>query len=363
MVLKCNYLPITAFISTPITMKILQLRKQVTRLRPLLSNLTLPRPISAVQTRFRSSQTGILAVYLVLSLVLTLHNKIVIDRVQSSSTTSSKQALTRKIQFPYPFLLTAVHAAASQVGTALLLSLSFFQSTADHLVLTGSRDHAYALLYIVNISLSNASLRMVTVPFHQVIRSTTPVFTIAIQRLFLGTSCPSSIYASLVPVVVGVMLTTDGEYNATMLGIILTFTGAFSAALKAVITNRFMKGSSPLHLLHRISGLACIYALIVAWVNGELMMFWGSVSRAGWQVTLTCLLINGTIAFVLNVASFVANAHIGPLAMTVAANLKQASSVILAVSIWDIRIKLMQVLGIALTFAGGIVFALAKGGK
>ena len=59
---------------------------------------------------------------------------------------------------------------------------------------------AFSVLYTINIAVSNISLNMVTVPFHQVVRATTPVFTIMLNVIFLGKSNSTMVYVSLVPV-------------------------------------------------------------------------------------------------------------------------------------------------------------------
>jgi drug/metabolite transporter (DMT)-like permease len=70
---------------------------------------------------------------------------------------------------------------------------------------------------------------MVTVPFHQVIRATTPVFTILLNVMFLSKRYSAAIYLSLAPVILGVALATLGEYNYSTMGFILTLLGTFLA--------------------------------------------------------------------------------------------------------------------------------------
>jgi drug/metabolite transporter (DMT)-like permease len=67
---------------------------------------------------------------------------------------------------------------------------------------------AFSSLYTINIAVSNLSLNLVTVPLHQVVRSTTPLFTILISILMFGKSYLFQTYMSLVPVVIGVCLAT-----------------------------------------------------------------------------------------------------------------------------------------------------------
>lgn len=113
---------------------------------------------------------------------------------------------------------------------------------------------AFSFLYTINIvtltylyliinnfiitfqAISNVSLSMVTVPFHQVVRATTPVFTILLSILFLSKRFSVSIYISLIPVIVGVALATMGEYNFSAMGFVLTLLGTFLAGKCECIT-------------------------------------------------------------------------------------------------------------------------------
>jgi drug/metabolite transporter (DMT)-like permease len=67
---------------------------------------------------------------------------------------------------------------------------------------------AFSSLYTINIAVSNLSLNLVTVPLHQVVRSTTPLFTILISVCLFGKSYLFETYMSLVPVIIGVCLAT-----------------------------------------------------------------------------------------------------------------------------------------------------------
>jgi hypothetical protein len=136
-------------------------------------------------------------------------------------------------------------------------------------------------------------------------------------------------------VVLGVAFATFGDYNYTMLGFVLTVLGTVLAAIKTVVTNRVQVGKLKLHpldLLLRMSPLAFIQTMIYSYVTGEM---------------------TGVIAFFLNVVSFTANKKTSALTMTVAGNVKQVLSIVLAVMIFNLNISFMNLCGIMLTLAGG----------
>ncbi|KAI9470054.1 MAG: triose-phosphate transporter family-domain-containing protein [Benjaminiella poitrasii] len=214
----------------------------------------------------------------------------------------------------------------------------------------------FSILYTINIAISNVSLALVSVPFHQVVRAMTPVFTVILSILFLRKSYPQQIYYSLIPVVFGVGFATRDEYTFTYMGFFLTVLGAILASVKTIVTNRIQVGRlklNPLDLLFRMSPLAFIQCLVYAHLTGELVSI-QVFAKDNITVSLASgLLLNGLIAFALNIVSFTANKKTSALTMTVAGNVKQVLSIVLSVVIFDYVINLMNAFGILLTLVGG----------
>jgi hypothetical protein len=73
---------------------------------------------------------------------------------------------------------------------------------------------------------------MVSIPFHQIMRSTCPVFTVLIYRLRYRRNYSTMTYLSLIPIVIGVGFATYGDYYFTRTGFILTLLGVVLASIK-----------------------------------------------------------------------------------------------------------------------------------
>ncbi|WVO16811.1 hypothetical protein L204_104497 [Cryptococcus depauperatus] len=281
-----------------------------------------------------------LGMYFVLNLGLTLFNKFVL------------------VSFPFPYTLTGLHALSGCAGCYIALERGVF--TPSHLT---QKENiilaAFSILYTINIAVSNLSLQLVTVPFHQVVRASTPLFAILISTVFLGSSFSFIKLISLLPVVAGVGFATYGDYYFTAWGLVLTLLGTFLAALKTVVTNLIQTGGGgrlklhPLDLLMRMSPLAFIQCTIFSILTGELsrvQAFGATQMTSGKAVAL---LVNGIIACGLNIVSFTANKKAGALTMTVSANCKQVLTIALAVILFNIPITPTNGIGIALTLIGG----------
>ncbi|KAI9459120.1 triose-phosphate transporter family-domain-containing protein [Lactarius psammicola] len=343
-----------------------------------------------ISVAFRAARAGVsniasyqafwLGSYFILNLVLTLYNKILL------------------VSFPYPYTLTAVHAIFGLVGGTCLRLQNVYQPKSlwgsDYVLLL-----AFSFLYSINIAVSNASLDLVTVPFHQVVRATTPFFTTVLSWQLINARFNRYQLSSMFLVILGVCLATYGDYYFTAWGLILTLFGTVLAALKTLATHEIQTASivarpikahprlyclrtpfgvatislaplprfrrhhlrlHPLDLLTRLSRLAVAQCVIYAYFFGEIdyVRQWFSRSNAVEQIIL--LSGNGIIACALNIVSFEANRRSGALAMGVAANVKQALTVICAVWFFRLTITPLNALGIALTLLGGGWYTVAE---
>ncbi|KAI5263826.1 TPT-domain-containing protein [Aureobasidium subglaciale] len=278
-----------------------------------------------------STKTKILCLglYFVMNLGLTLYNKAVLNN------------------FRFPWLVTTFHTSSAAVGCWLKLS---HVGSREQLILA-----AFSVLFTINIAISNVSLAMVSVPFHQIVRSTTPVATVLIYR-YLGRSYGTMTYISLIPIIAGVGLSTYGDYYATVLGASLTFLGVFLAALKTVATNKLLTGSlklPALELLFRMCPLAAVQSLLWATATGEVSRFLTFTAQGNLTTGLIfALLGNGFLAFLLNVTSFQTNKLAGALTLSVCGNVKQVLTVVLGIVVWDLVVRPMNALGMVVALAG-----------
>lgn len=291
---------------------------------------------------FRKKVTW-LSCYFCFNLLLTLHNKFTM------------------VAFPYPYILTGIHAFCNCVGTITLLVNGSFKLTRlnwkDSVAIC-----AFSILYSFNIAASNLSLEYVTVPVHQVIRSLTPLMVVIITLVALKGRFSRGVYYSLCLVSCGVGLATFGDYDFNSYGLMLTLLGAFLAAVKTVVTTSILKTSSklsPLDLLFYLSPLACLHMCIAAGISGETTRFLANMqSQSSLSYGLYVnLALNGAIAFGLNVVSFNANKNTGAVAISVAANVKQITTIVLAVFCFNLHIKPLNGAGIVLTLVGGAWYA------
>lgn len=201
---------------------------------------------------------------------------------------------------------------------------------------------------------------MVSVPFHQIMRSTCPVFTILIYRICYNRTYANGTYLSLVPVIFGVGLATFGDYYFSILGFFCTLLGVLLSSWKTVASNQFMTGNlalPALEILLRMSPLAALQSLLYAAAAGELTSFRAWIAEGNLTPSYALALAgNGFLAFLLNVSSFYTNKLAGALTVTVCANLKQCLTVVLGVVLFNVRVGLLNGVGMLVTLIGAAIY-------
>ncbi|KAJ1890714.1 hypothetical protein LPJ81_005887 [Coemansia sp. IMI 209127] len=276
-------------------------------------------------------------------------------------------------RFGFPWLVTAIHNLSCVIGMRSLAYTGYFTPA----VLDRHQIRLlwiFSVLYTINIAVSNVSLHYVTVPLHQIVRGTVPVFAVAISLVSADPPKYSlKVYLSLVPVVVGVGFATYGDkYSFSVLGFLLTLLGTVLAATKTVVTNSILVGKyklklSALDLLYQLSPMAFVQTLTWAFVAGEIspaLSFLNGYSKDGNEQSrvplYTALAVNGAIAFVLNIASFTASKNTSALAMTITGNVKVVLTVVLGCILFNVSLSPIGTFGVALTLAGGAAYSAVR---
>ncbi len=280
-----------------------------------------------------------LALYLVTNLTLTLYNKTMLN------------------QFPFPYALTAIHALSSLIGTSLLYASNRFIPRTLSPTEWGVVG-AFSVLYTVNIAVSNASLKEVSVPFHQNLRALIPFFTISISTILFGARYPRKTWISLIPVIFGVGLATYGDYSFSIIGFWMTLLGALLAALKTIATGKLQSGTLALgamDMLFKMSLLAFLQSAALSSFTSESSKFPPLTNEL-----ITELSMNGVLAFILNLVSFMTNKKLGALSMTVASNIKQVLTILLGIVLFNSKIGFVNVIGISITLLGGAWYGMIE---
>jgi hypothetical protein len=205
------------------------------------------RPTEPVASRTKT--LIYLATYFVMNLSLTFYNKAVMGSVCIRNLSNGSMELRRHV-VPIPvdsdsstyweccsgeFNLPDIRAfpadetdAARASGPSHVLTLIHVEHRNVKPVVASTHH----FLHVYNRALTSNLRAMVSVPFHQIMRATCPLFTILIYRIVFSRRYALITYLSIVPVMLGVGLATFGDYHFTAIGFTLTLIGVVLAAIK-----------------------------------------------------------------------------------------------------------------------------------
>lgn len=269
--------------------------------------------------------------------------------------TMMNKSLFSNFKFPFPEVICLVHMLSTAGGAWSLVSgLNYVRPASvsrDDLV----RLFLFSVVFNINIVLSTTSLSLVSVALHQVTRAAVPVSTALIAMVLQGKRFSARVWATLVPITLGVVLATKGDLSYTTTGLVLCILGTLCASLKGVLTNLFMVGSIKLHPLDLLQYMALFSAIqLVAYLvlSGRVWSLHAYLLEHGTTTLATVLLVNGVGAFLLNYVSFTANKKSSPLTMTVAGCVKQMCTILLSILVFQTEVTFLNALGIGISTIG-----------
>jgi hypothetical protein len=349
-----------------------------------------------------------MSIYFVLNLLVTVTSKWLQPDLQSAwlltashaATTFALVSLWTRISLhtrffkEQPVVGDTGQGGASEHERHALSELSRLESSLhDHILSHPYILVLFAVLYTLNIVVSNWTLGLVSLTMHQTIRASMPALTMILSVFTLPHSWRFYTWETFGAVVlsaVGVVHAVAGRCSriddgqagtsTTAIGFAWTLLGAVLAVIKTMASNclqqppgksQWSLGLSSSVLLRCCSLCAIGLTLFVATCNGDLkktiwIIIWaGDAKSSSW---LWLWLANALGASLLNIASFEAVRLCGPLAMGLAGNLKQVAILLLDLSIlgnstsgssWSVGCT-QVVGGSLLTVIGGIWYSFAK---
>ena len=208
-----------------------------------------------------------------------------------------------------------------------------------------------ACCFAVGLIFSNEAYIYLSVSYIQMLKAFTPV-AVLLMSVLGGLAKSSIMELSIVGVIcVGVALTSLGELRFSFIGFIFQAIGILAETARLVLTDLLMSEVKldPLSSLYYIApcsalglGLCCLY-----FEAGTLP--WGRILT---NAFLSLLLLNGMIAFTLNVAVVMLIKNTSALVLTLSGVIKDILLVCLSVSLFDAPVTPLQYFGYGIALIG-----------
>jgi solute carrier family 35 protein E1 len=259
--------------------------------------------------------------------------------------------------FPYPITL-----AATQQTLAALCGWANLRTTRrTRSLLSDTNLHLSTLpvaaVMMVTLASYRIALMSASVSFAHTVKTLGPVFTIAFSRLLLGERLPLARYVFVIPVILGVSLTSITEAEFAMAGFLAVLLSTAACALSSVLAKRLMReqdlGKAELFAMAALQALLMLLPLSVALDARRicnLPLNHSHLRRVGlW------LLLNGFCSYVNQYSGLsVLDAMSSPLSHALA-NVMKRFTVITIATLYQARpVTALHLLGMALSVFGAL---------
>ena len=274
------------------------------------------------------------------------------------------KALLTTFGFKKPVVLTLAHMTACSVMGYMYSWTKMFPRQKIHNNTQLMKICMLAAVFVTSILMGNISLRYIPVSFNQAIGATTPFFTAMLAAVIQGKFESKMTYMSLIPVVIGIIITTGGEPSFHMFGFLACVSGTACRALKsvmqAVLLSSESEKMSSMNLLMYMSPIAMVILVIVAtivepggiWDTAKLMV----------ESKFFCFILcfNCFLAYCLNLLNFLVTRYTSALTLQVLGNGKGVVAAGVSIMIFQNPVTFMGMAGYLITIGGVVAYSESK---
>ncbi|XP_007897260.1 solute carrier family 35 member E4 [Callorhinchus milii] len=292
----------------------------------------------------------------------TLHTLVaVLVQVTTGTTiTSLNKWIFAVCNFPYPLLLSALHMLSAIIIDYTLIRVGFINLKLKEA--TGLPAAAkfkvflLSLTFCATIAFGNMGLNYVQLSFAQMISTTTPLFTIAISKVFLGQQHHILKYTAMMPICLGASFSLMGEVEFDHKGCFYIFAATMLRGVKSIQQSILLQEEkiNSVILLYMMS-IPSFCILILAALLLESNAIWEPLvvydNRLWFLILLSCL---GSVLY--NLASFCVTTLTSAVTLHVLGNLNLVGNIIVSQILFGSEITGLSYAGIGLTLSGVLMY-------
>lgn len=260
------------------------------------------------------------------------------------------------IKFSFPLCLTAYHFAVQGLLAHLTVHSGFVQKIPVKIGDAMLSAYPVAVLMGIEVVFNNMGLKYNHVSFVQTLRSLTPLCAALLSWIVLGKKLRRTPAIALIPVCIGVSISTYEELSFHLGGFLAVMLSCFLTAGRLVTASSLFEGRIKLDAINAVSIMApvssiAVFPVAVFTEGASILAWWGARGvRPGYSLHL--LFGSGILAFFLNVSIFLLLKSTGPVAVAVAGNLKVILVILTSLLIFRNPVTLKGLLGCAVAVAG-----------
>ncbi|XP_020215855.1 probable sugar phosphate/phosphate translocator At3g11320 [Cajanus cajan] len=223
---------------------------------------------------------------------------------------------------------------------------------------------ALSVVFCFSVVCGNVSLRYIPVSFNQAIGATTPFFTALFAYAVTAKREAWLTYATLLPVVTGVIIASGGEPSFHLFGFVICVSSTAARAFKSVLQDILLSSEgeklNSMNLLLYMAPIAMMVLLpATLLMEGNVIRITTDLARKDIRI-FWYLLLSSSLAYFVNLTNFLVTKHTSALTLQVLGNAKGAVAVVVSILIFKNPISMIGMLGYALTVVGVILYSETK---
>ena len=270
--------------------------------------------------------------------------------------------------FPFPMFLTAYHMAFATIVTQILSKVKpdLFPSRAT----VNMTPNTYArtivpigVCFAASLVFCNKAYIYLSVAFIQMIKAMTPVAVLMLS-FFFELERPSFIYIAIISAIsLGVAIASYGELRFNMTGFIYQWMGLACESTRLVLVNVLLSGRGlkldPLSSLYYIAPVCMVLNATACFLFEYSKIPSGAVAQLG----LVVLLLNGLVAFCLNLAVVFLIKNASSLVLTLAGVVKDILIISISMFLFSAPVSFIQAFGYTFAIAGLVLYKRYKSNR
>eukprot|EP00268_Persea_americana_P009589 TRINITY_DN1383_c0_g1_i1.p1 TRINITY_DN1383_c0_g1~~TRINITY_DN1383_c0_g1_i1.p1 ORF type:complete len:342 (-),score=28.24 TRINITY_DN1383_c0_g1_i1:365-1390(-) len=261
----------------------------------------------------------------------------------------------QNLDFKFPLSVSCIHFICSSIGAYMAIKVL----KVKPLIEVDPEDRwrrifPMSFVFCINIVLGNVSLRYIPVSFMQTIKSFTPATTVILQWLVWKKYFDWQIWASLVPIVGGILLTSFTELSFNIFGFCAALFGCLATSTKTILAESLLHGYKfdSINTVYYMAPFATmILAVPALLLEGGGVMNWFQTHQSIYS-SLIIIISSGVLAFCLNFSIFYVIHSTAAVTFNVAGNLKVAVAVMFSWMVFRNPISALNAFGCAVTLLG-----------
>ncbi|XP_069789041.1 solute carrier family 35 member E4 isoform X2 [Narcine bancroftii] len=274
--------------------------------------------------------------------------------------TSLNKCIFAVYNFRYPLLLSALHMLTAIVVDYLLIRMGFVNLKIKEIsgLPTAAKVRVFllSLTFCATIAFGNMGLNCVQVSFAQVISTTTPLFTIAISKLFLGKHHHVLKYTAMMPICLGASFSLMGEVEFDHKGCFYIFAATMLRGVKSIQQSILLQEEkiNSVILLYLMSIPSFCILISAAFLLESDTVWEPSIkydNRLWIFILFSCL---GSVLY--NLASFCVTTLTSAVTLHVVGNLNMVGNLVISQVLFGSEMTVLSYAGIGLTLTGVLMY-------